>query len=64
MAIAKRHVLNNFIGVRDVTAPEADAAAAAPPRIRPTTLDTSDREGTVMLAHIFMRVPIPEKADS
>jgi len=55
MATAKRHVLNNFVG--EVTAAAA-VAAAAPPRIRPTALDTNDRDGTEMLAHIFMRVPI------
>lgn len=44
-------MLNNFVGVRDVT-----AAVAAPPRIRPTIFDTNDKDGTEMLAHIFMRV--------
>jgi hypothetical protein len=42
--------------------------AAAPPRSRPTTFDTNDSEGTEILAHIFMRVPIalelPEAADA
>ena len=57
--------MKSFVGVR------ADAAAAptaAPPRIRPTTFDTSDRDGAEILAHIFNRVPIVvdicETADS
>ena len=54
-------MLNSFIGVTDdVTAD----AAPAPPRIRPTTVDTSDKDGAVMLAHIFMRVPILEEVES
>lgn len=56
-------MLKTFVGVRDVTAADADAAAA-PPRIRPTTLDTNESDGTEMLAHIFMRVPMVEFTES
>ena len=49
-------MLNNLVGFID----DAAVAAAAPPRSRPTTLDTKERDGIEMLAHIFMRVPIED----